>query len=607
MHQIDLDGRLLSMNRAGLAMLGLTRQEQIVGREYCSLMHERDRPRIRDLLRSAFAGVQSQFEFESLSGRTLSCNLVPIRDAHGTVVRVMGLTQDVTTERQLVREREEDRRRLELALHGTRQGLWDLDMRDDRLIVDESWARILGYSVADVAPNSAGLWALCHPDDEPRVRMRLAAHLRGETDTFESRHRMRSSSGEYRWVIDRAAVVARDADGRALRLTGTIMDISREHEAQQRRRELEAQLQQAQKMESIGQLAGGIAHDFNNLLTVISGNVELGLLDLDTGRSPKAKLEQIGQAAADAAALVRELLGFSGTRSVHVEQTELSQLVDGAVAMVRRVLPENIALRVVPCAQPVYVNLDAAQVRQVLVNLIVNARDAMPGGGHLDVETRLCPGEALAAQVVVRDDGHGMDERTASRAFDPFFTTKRANRGSGLGLAMVYSSMQQHRGEVRLHSTPGSGTEVILAFPECVAPRLQPASDAPIARTTSPTKILVVEDESSVRALAVQILEEAGHEVLCAADGEAGVALFAEHRDTIALVFLDVIMPRTNGVEAWHAIRSMRADTPVLFTTGYNQDDTLPSELLQGADLQLLPKPYSQRSLLQKVSELLAA
>jgi two-component system cell cycle sensor histidine kinase/response regulator CckA len=349
-------------------------------------------------------------------------------------------------------------------------------------------------------------------------------------------------------------------------------------------RALEAQLTQAQKMEAIGRLSGGIAHDFNNLLTVIRANVQL-LEGEEAGGERRA----IDDAAARGAALVRKLLAFSRADVLAPRPTPVSDLLDGISAVLRRVLPETIALDLPATVPPIAAFADATAFEQILLNIVVNARDAMPQGGRIAIELRegtptpeqasrlaLTP-EAGYITVAVRDTGTGMAPEILERVFEPFFTTKPPESGSGLGLAIVYGMMRQQRGAVQVQSTPGEGTEVTLWFVARPLPAVDSVTDdtPPIELPTTMAgsgRILLVEDEEGVRRATTRALRKLGYEVSEAEHGAAALALLAADAEPFDLVVSDMMMPVMGGLELWRALRERQWSVPVLFISGYSTE-----------------------------------
>jgi two-component system, cell cycle sensor histidine kinase and response regulator CckA len=375
-------------------------------------------------------------------------------------------------------------------------------------------------------------------------------------------------------------------------------DISERRRAEQALRETEEQLQRAQRLESLGQLAGGIAHDFNNLLQVIEGNLSFAKQGLKDGQVPTDELDQAMRATERAAELTSHLLAIGRRKRVDSKRVDLGALVGHSMRMLRRAIPENVVLHYEPPAVRHFVALDAPQFEQVLINLCVNARDAMPSGGTLSVRIEADgPAHLL---VSVSDTGTGIAPEHLSRVFEPFFTTKGA--GSGLGLAVAAGIVAAHGGVIMAESEVGKGTTMKVRLP-CVAPasdQPRPESD-PVPRGSG--VILVAEDEDLVRAQVDRILRRAGYIVLQANNGTRAVELFREHRDRIDLVILDVVMPELDGWRAYLQMEELMPSVKVLFTTGYAAN-VLPQDFAaRGA--RLLSKPYKPQRLLAQVRELL--
>jgi PAS domain S-box-containing protein len=386
------------------------------------------------------------------------------------------------------------------------------------------------------------------------------------------------------------------------------------------RRLMQEQLNQAQKMEAVGQLTGGVAHDFNNLLTVILGNLDTvqRRAPADDLRSQRA-LDHAMRGAERAAALTHQLLAFARRQSLNPKSTSVNQLVTALLELVRRTLPEGIAVQSRLSSVVGRVSVDPNQMENALLNLVVNARDAMSGKGTLTIETELIDldaEEALRlgdlhsgahAVISVSDTGVGMTNEVMARAFDPFFTTKASGQGTGLGLSQVFGFVKQSGGTVKLLSEVGKGTTVKVYLP-----RVQDDADAradgrnkDVPRSRGNETILVVEDEEHVRSYSVECLQELGFSVLQAADASAALRLILEHPE-IRLLFTDVGLPRMNGRELAEEVRRLRPDMPVLFTTGYAQDAMFQHGKLEG-NAELLTKPFNRAQLAERVRYLLDA
>ncbi len=403
------------------------------------------------------------------------------------------------------------------------------------------------------------------------------------------------------------------ADGRVIGVLGVSADITA-------MRKLEEQYRQAQKMEAVGQLAGGVAHDFNNILQIITGYTEVAQLRVSAGRHPTGELEEIGRAAARASDLVRQLLALSRQQSMRRQSLNLNGLITGLGAMLRRLIEERVELRTT-CRGPLpAVYADPAQIEQVVVNLCVNARDAMPQGGVLRLETRgedLTPESCLRLSgvrpgrfvvLVVSDTGTGIPPENVDRVFEPFFTTKQPGKGTGLGLSTVYGIVSQHGGFIEVDTVVGQGTTFRVHLPSAdTAPVADngPGAVAELASGGCET-ILVTEDEEQVRNLAVEVLRDAGYRVLVAEDGEEALSLLETCGEDVDLYLLDAVLPKLSGRAVRDAILARYPAARILFCTGHTFE-TLGAEGLDEADLAVLWKPFPPRVLLQRVRQALDA
>ena len=383
-------------------------------------------------------------------------------------------------------------------------------------------------------------------------------------------------------------------------------------------RESQSQLQHAQKMEAIGRLAGGVAHDFNNLLTVINGYTELLGKHVRDNSALRRLVDEIERASGRAAALTRQLLAFGRKQVLQLKPLDLKSVVTGLEKMMRRVLGEDIELLIRFDPAPAYVLADPGQIEQVILNLVINARDAMPLGGQLtirtsgaafDVPTELS-GETLPPDAYVRlsisDTGTGMSEVVRAHLFEPFFTTKEAGKGSGLGLATSYGIIKQSGGFIHVVTQPGRGTEMQLYFsahPVQASPT--PAEPVETSLPSGRETLLVVEDEPAVRDLEVCVLRECGYEVLEASNGAEGLRVLRDHSERkIDLVISDCIMPQMNGKDMVDRLRVMLPATKVLFVSGYT-DDLLADQGIFQSGAAFLQKPFTAKLFAQKVREVL--
>ena len=451
-----------------------------------------------------------------------------------------------------------------------------------------------------------------HPDDRERVAeaaARQAADVRQQPGAYDQIYRIVRPDGTIRWVRDRAFPV-RDTSGAVHRIVGTALDITEQ-------RQLEAQFQQAQKMETVGRLAGGIAHDFNNLLTVINGLASMALTRLPDGDALRADIEAIRLAGERGARMTNQLLAISRQQVMQAEVINLATVLNDTEGMLQRLIGEDIVLTVGAAADLGHIRVDRGQIEQVIMNLAVNARDAMPDGGTLHVEARNVdldahyaashPGTQPGPHVMlaVSDTGTGMDEATRQRIFEPFFTTKAVGEGTGLGLSTVYGIVKQSGGSVWVYSEPGRGTTFKLYFPRVdEVPAPSPVVTRSSGQDGGTETILLVEDEPVVRSLARRILAGAGYTVLEAGNANDAVAAAATHEGALDLLLTDVVMPGGNGRMVAERIGQLRPGIRVLFTSGYTDDAILRHGVLEDAS-RFLSKPYTPLELRRKVREAL--
>jgi two-component system cell cycle sensor histidine kinase/response regulator CckA len=474
------------------------------------------------------------------------------------------------------------------------QVFWMSDPHGTMLYVSPAFETIFGRP-ADILAMSPGAWLdAVHPDDRERVEQ--ASYARARRDDYDEVYRIVRPDGAVRWIRDRAFHVYNDA-GDVHRLVGTAADVTEQ-------RQLEEQLQQAQKMEIVGRLAGGVAHDFNNLLTVINGMTDLVLGGLPDDDPLRTDLVQIRQAGERAAALTGRLLAVSRRQILKPELVDLGAVVTGLRDMIQRLVGEDVELVLELAPELASVKADPGQVEQVLLNLIVNARDAMPDGGVLTIETRSVHLDAVYAaehpgtrpgphaMIAVRDTGVGMDEAIRRRIFEPFFTTKALGKGTGLGLSMVYGIVKQSGGSIWFHSEPGHGSRFTIYLPQVAGPPSARPAPPPVSAARGHETVLVVEDEAPLRELAARVLTSAGYTVLQAANGPDALALLSRHPEPVHLVFTDVVMPGMNGRELAARLAVLRPSIRVLYTSGYTEDAILRHGVLDDPR-RFLSKPYT--------------
>ena len=396
-----------------------------------------------------------------------------------------------------------------------------------------------------------------------------------------------------------------------MRVIGAMADVSE-------RKRLQAQLSQAQKLESVGRLAGGVAHDFNNLLTIVIGNAEFALSRLLDEDPVRSEVNEIINAAQRAADLTRQLLAFARKQIIEPKIVNVNSLVLGMEKMLRRVIGEDIELATKTQESVPLVKVDPGQLEQVLLNLAINARDAMPDGGNLTIETSdselveghthhgvdVAPGNYVL--IAVSDTGVGMDSKTLAQAFEPFFTTKEVGKGTGLGLATCYGIVRQAGGHIWAYSEVGSGTTFKIFLPRVAEAATQKSSQAMPPKMNGSETILIVEDEPKVREMVTKTLASKGFNVLAAEDSDAAIIAATEHTGKIDLLLTDVVMPKVSGKDLAVELEKLRPDMKVLFMSGYAEDAIARHGILE-AGVEFLSKPFTPQTLATKVRAVLDA
>jgi two-component system cell cycle sensor histidine kinase/response regulator CckA len=512
-------------------------------------------------------------------------------------------------ERELAEEARQLNQRLIEAQQVAQIGYWEIDSTSGEIFWSDEMYRLCGLEPSPGAHPPTDFYLSCvHPDDRARMT-EVARRALEEQKEFTEQYRLRGSDGKMQTVLAKGRVIT-DPRGNH-RLIGTVQNITD-------RVQLENQLRQSQKMQAVGTLAGGVAHDFNNVLTVILSYSGILLAGMQEGDPHFTELTEINRAAERAGDLTRQLLTFSRQQVIQTRELSVNAVVSDVERMLRRIIPANISLVLRLNPHVATIQADSGQLEQILVNLVVNARDAMPDGGAIAIETsnvRLERGQPPLPQeaeggpyvmLVVTDTGVGMDETVRTRIFEPFFTTKEVGKGTGLGLATVYGIVQQSGGHIWVYSEPGVGTTFKIYFPALrTSTATRGAVVSNIRMAPGSETILLTEDEGAVRMATRTILEQAGYKVIEAANGHLALDTFRKRVNDIDLVITDMIMPGMNGRELADQIRAIRPDIRLLFTSGYTDDTVLRQSLLQPGAL-FIQKPYTPQNLTAKVRDALS-
>jgi PAS domain S-box-containing protein len=588
-------------------------------------VHPDDRTRVRLMSEQALRDYQP-FTYECRiqrpdgTVRTLMTRGEAVWDEHDKPVRLRGIAQDITERKRAEAERDAERSLINTLFDQLPGGVLFRELRGGYSRVNPAVANMLGIAENKLIGMSPDVLysqlQAKHSDGSPLDIQEIPSNvaLRTKHATAPLALQITTPNGQKR----RLSIASAPLESHEGSLLGTVTVITDVTE----RYLLEEQLRLSQKMESIGTLAGGVAHDFNNLLTAILGHTQIAARKLPPGDPVQSHLLEVEKAGNRATALTRQLLAFSRRQRLERKTIDLSETVRDIMKMLRRIIGEDIEVSVKESTTVHPVFADPTQIEQVVMNLAVNARDAMPDGGQLVIETRnvrldeeYCrehpyakPGEYVL--MTVSDTGMGMDSETKLRIFEPFFTTKEPGKGTGLGLAMVFGIVKQHEGLVEVYSETGHGTafKIFLPVDKKAIKEEQPELLAPLRGGTE--TILVAEDEDALRALAHIILEELGYTVLLASDGTEALAVFEANRANISLLVFDIVMPHMSGREAYERILEIGGDVPALFMTGYSAEIVQSQFVAQNLFLErtgsaLLQKPYSFESFGRKVREVL--
>jgi two-component system, cell cycle sensor histidine kinase and response regulator CckA len=549
--------------------------------------------------------------------------ICPAFDAQGNLRHLIGYGYDITELRQtqnaLIEQQkqrdaalsvvEETATRLRFATRATNDVIWDWNVVTDDLWWNEAMESVFGHRPADLGSSVTGWTSNIHPDDAARVLSGIQTAIDiGDTD-WQDEYRFRRADGRYASVFDRGYIL-RGKDGRATRLIGAMQDLTDRHA-------LEAQLRHALKMEAVGQLAAGVAHDFNNILSAITAYAQLAMDELPIGAPVRGDLEEIHRVGLRARELTSRLLAFSRRDVANAEVLDLNEVVSDSELLIRPLLADAVTLVLDLDAQPCRALADRDHITQVLMNLALNARDAMSqSGGTLTIQTRLVRREdvrrvpavasAFYTQLSVRDTGTGIDPDILPRIFEPFFTTKKVGEGSGLGLATVYGIVTNAGGTVWAESTPGVGSTFIVIMPQAATSESRVESLADSARSLGTgALVLVVEDEAAVRAAMARALVRNGYRVIEAGNGEEALDVLREREEVPDVIVTDVMMPKMRGPDLVARLRSERPDLPVVFMSGYTAELSSSPEM-SAANTAFLAKPFPLEELAKALTRLLS-
>ncbi len=536
-------------------------------------------------------------------------------DEEGELLALEGFVTDITESKHEHDELARTQELLEKTFASLSDALLVLDVSTRTVVTcNQAVQSVFGYSKAEIIGRNT---LFLHLDKDHYENFYQSGWtLDGPSSVFRTEYQMRRKDGR---IIDTdiAVSVIRDDSGARQYSVIALRDVTEKKQAEKQRMELQDQLNQSQKMEAVGRLAGGIAHDFNNLLAVILGYGDIMLNEMPPDNPFYQYVKDIREAGMRASRLTRQLLAFSRKQSLEFRVVDLNLLITDFKKLLRRVIGEDIVLELALSPDTVTVMADASQLEQVLMNLAVNARDAMPEGGRISIGTSLVekgcvspdheqvdfPGPCV--MLTFDDSGHGMDQQTLSRVFEPFFSTKSSEKGTGLGLATSFGIIRQHGGSISVESTPGEGTVFSICLPVCVGDITSPSrTDAKAVTPKGSGTVLIAEDEPTVLNLARKILVGNGYEVMASTDVEDALSLARDYGKPIHLLLTDVVMPGMKGPALYEQLLKTHPETRVLYMSGYT-GEAFAESAEQITPRQFLQKPFEVKTLLDKVAGVL--
>ncbi|MHB1055977.1 MAG: PAS domain S-box protein [Thermoleophilia bacterium] len=611
---VGLDDRLQRVNPALCDFLGYT-EDELLARTVSEITHPDDRQLEASNKSAILDEGQKSFQMEKrylhADGRIVwgQLSVSPLRDDEGNITYFLGQLEDINARKQAEDELKESETQFRMLFDQSTDAIFILDLQGNFIDVNQTGHKRLGYAKEEML-------AMCVSELDPPEFAAMEPErfemLRREGHAiFESAHIRKD--GSVMPVEINARII--DFRGQAV-LFSVIRDITERQVAEQEKEKLQAQLMQAGKMEAVGRLAGGVAHDFNNMLGAILGNAELAMMETREEDPIYDNLQEITQAARRSADLTRQLLAFARKQSISVQVMDLNARVTGMLKMVERLVGEDIRLSWKPGPDLPLVRMDPTQVDQLLINLAVNARDAIDGVGIIAIETEpvvldeaFCRGHIGSvpgdyAELEVSDDGRGMGKEVLDQLFQPFFTTKEMGQGTGLGLAMVYGIVKQNAGFISVYSEPGEGTTFRIYLPAARGEAETGLQGEPERSAGGTETILIVEDDRAILDIATRVLEESGYTVLAAATPGEAIDLVTGHAGLVHLLITDVIMPGMNGKDLRDQVKARLPDIKVLFMSGYTADVISQRGVLD-EDIDFLQKPFSISSLKEMVREVL--
>ncbi len=614
---LDVDGKIVMVNNEGLQLLGYKREELLGKDWFDTCLATEDRGLVRQVFNSLMLGEHIDIHtFENPiitkdgSKRVILWHNTVLKNEDGEIIGTLSSGEDITDRKRAEEDTRAARKDWEDIFHAINHPTMIIDQNHDILNINKAILEATGRSVNELI--GAKCYEIFHGSGEPPAQCPAAVLLRsGVSSTLEME--MPALGGYF--LVSCTPVI--DEEGKIRKIIHIATDITHLKRMEKEREALRTQLVQAQKMEAVGTLAGGLAHDFNNILQATLGYAELLLMDRAFPDSYRAHIKMIYESSKRGADLARRMLVFSRRTDIELKPMSLNKLVSEAVKLLERTIPKMISIELFLQDDLPLISGDQTELEQVVINLAINARDAMPDGGRLTLETReVVLDEAYARThfgcqpgryvlLEVSDTGVGMDETTLSRIYEPFFTTKESGKGTGLGLSVVYGIVKQHGGRIGCYSELGKGTTFKIYFPI-----INPSEDETETEDTSVVggteTILLVDDEASMRDLGTRLLSSAGYTVLLASNGREALDIYKANQDSIALVLLDLIMPEMGGIQCMRDLLAVNPSLKIVVTSGYSANGVSQEARDFGAK-DFIQKPFELHRVLRQVREVLDA
>ena len=601
------DGTILQLNLAGARLLGKERS-RLINHRFVFFVSEADRHAFNAFLEKTFTGKTQELWEGVPSQKETSPHFVRIEalvseDGQECRAVMVDITERKRAEDEIARVAHE----WQITFDATNDTIWILDIDQRVLRANKTTERFFQRPSSESIGKHC--WEIVHGTTEPVAGCPiLCARKSLHREVME----IQIGKGWFEIIADPVL----DAAGHYTGSVHIIRDITEHKQAEQEIASLQEQLHQSQKMEAIGRLAGGIAHDFNNLLTVIQGNAQLSILRLREGDPLRENIEEIQKASEGAEVLTRQLLAFSRRQIMEIRVLDLNQILQGLDNMLRRIIGEDIELMTFLSESTGNVKADPGQIEQMIMNIAVNARDAMPDGGDLIIETanveldeeyaraHIAVNPGRYVMLSLSDTGEGMTQDVKEQIFDPFFTTKERGKGTGLGLSTVYGIVKQSRGSIWVYSEPGKGTTFKIYLPQIDEPLEELKKGVFHEIAGGSETILVVEDEETVRKFVVSVLERQGYRVLDASDGNEALLLCGEFKDSIHLILTDVVMPGMSGRKLVEFLKEISPEIKALYMSGYTDNAIVHHGMLEEG-IEFIQKPFTVEKLAGKVREVL--